>query len=72
SKVAAPIARDLLIEIQKSDPAKALPKPLVMPEGKPAPGATGPASAPPPEEDDDSQFNDYIETINPGPLGPPR
>jgi penicillin-binding protein 2 len=34
SKNAAPIARDLLIEVMKRDPAKALLKPLVMPEGK--------------------------------------
>lgn len=34
SKVAAPIARDLLIEIQKTDPAKALAKPLTLPEDK--------------------------------------
>ncbi len=34
SKNAAPIARDLLIEVMKRDPANALPKPLVMPEGK--------------------------------------
>ena len=33
SKNAAPIARDLLIEVMKRDPAKALPKPLVMPAG---------------------------------------
>jgi penicillin-binding protein 2 len=35
SKVAAPIARELMIEIMKRDPAKVLPAPLVMPVEKP-------------------------------------
>ncbi len=61
SKVAAPIARELLIEVQKRDPAKALPKPLVMPDIKPAPEET-PSEVP----DEEEEFNDYIHTINPG------
>ncbi len=50
SKNAAPIARDLLIEVMKRDPAKALPKPLVMPEGLdpklPEKGGPAPATSP--------------------------
>lgn len=58
SKVAGPIARDLLIEAQKRDPAGALPQPLVIPDDK-KPGASQPQNTPPkptpaPADDDDS------------------
>ncbi len=49
SKTAAPLARDLLIEVQKRDPAGALAKPLVMPEKRPEPAL-------PPEEDEGAAF----------------
>ncbi len=57
SKNAAPIARDLLIEVMKRDPAKALPAPLVMPEGKDPvlPDKNAPTSSP---AASDTQFDE--------------
>jgi penicillin-binding protein 2 len=67
SKVAAPIARDLLIEIMKRDPANALPAKLVMPIKKPAEKAAPDAGGGAGGAEDDEEFNEYIETINPVP-----
>jgi penicillin-binding protein 2 len=72
SKVAAPIARDLLIELMKTDPARVLPTPLVMPEnvkptGRTAPEAPADNTGTGGGADDDEQFNDYMETLTPEP-----
>lgn len=61
SKVAAPMARDILIEAMKRDPAKALPAPLVMPESKApvTPGKSAPSPAPADQDlEDEELFGD--------------
>lgn len=62
SKNAAPIARDLLIEVMKRDPAKALAKPLVMPEGQDPklPEKAAPAA---PNTEPDTQLDQDEEII---------
>jgi penicillin-binding protein 2 len=62
SKNAAPIARDLLIEVMKLDPAKALPKPLVMPAGMDPklPEKNAPAA---PNSEPDTQLDQDEEII---------
>lgn len=65
SHVAAPIARELLIETMKRDPAKALPAPLVMPVPKAPSAKEAPA-----DEDEDQILED--EEIRQGmPDNPP-
>jgi penicillin-binding protein 2 len=60
SKVAAPIARDILIQVQRIDPAKALVKPLVIPqpaEQQPPKQIFAPQE---PEDDDMLPDNDML------------
>jgi penicillin-binding protein 2 len=57
SKVAAPIARDLLIELMKKDPARALAAPLVMPEVKPV---SAPDAAPAPDNDEEQFMEEEL------------
>lgn len=73
SKNAAPIARDLLIEVMKRDPANALPKPLVMPEGKDpvlpeknaTPNSTNPDNDPQLDQDEELIMEDDDLTDEP-------
>jgi hypothetical protein len=44
--VAAPICRDILVEVQRRDPARRIPQPDAVAEGRPLPPIPVPAPAP--------------------------
>lgn len=60
SKVAAPIARDILIETMRRDPAKALPRPLDMPAVKDTAPASKPIEEPDMEDEEEELLDDEL------------